>query len=279
MSFFGSLLGGLTSLIPGVGSFLGPVVGGLMGGLGGSGTSGGSTMDPAITKNLKNLYGTADTSSTTGLDYAKTGMGTIDKAMPGIDQGISDIGTGQADLGTAGSFFKTILNGSREDTQKLLGPEVSTVLSQYDNAAKTASELGPRGGGRTGVMAEAETGKAGAYGKLLGSALPGAATGLSQIGSAEGQLGSEKGQLATAKGQLGVAQGQIGTDLVGKGISALGPGQAGQTAADKLRAEQMSGLGSGLGSIFMNLLKGLGGKSKSSGGSGNGDFGGETAGG
>ena len=45
---------------------------------------------------------------------------------------------------SAQNFYKTILSGSQANTRALLGPDVNTIMGQYDNAAKAAAQLGPR---------------------------------------------------------------------------------------------------------------------------------------
>ncbi len=87
----------------------------------------------------------------------------------------------------AGQFNSTVLNGSQEATQSLLGPDVSTILDQYDNAAKAAEEFGPRGGGRALASAQAPFQKVAAYGKLLGGAKTKAADSLAQQGNQKRQ--------------------------------------------------------------------------------------------
>lgn len=124
-------------------------------------------------------------------------------------QGLATSNKGVDALGQAGDYFKNILGGSRTDTEKLLGPQVSTILGQYDSALKSGAELGPRGGGRTNAIEAAKTGKAGAYGTLLGGAQQTAAGGLGQIGSAI--AGAGKDQASIGLGETGQAIGQVGS--------------------------------------------------------------------
>jgi len=111
--------------------------------------------------------------------------------VPGsIQRGNAATNEGLGNLSNSANFFKTILGGSSEATQKLLAPQVNTVLKQYDNAAKTAANIGPRGGGTASTLAEGQVGKAGAYGSLLGQALPGAAEGLAGVGKQQAGVGT-----------------------------------------------------------------------------------------
>ncbi len=91
----------------------------------------------------------------------------------------------QATTGQAKNYYTTALSGDKEALRELLGPEVSTVLSQYDTAAKAATALGPRGAGRNAVNAAVPFEKAAAYGKALTGARSGAADALGKIGTTE----------------------------------------------------------------------------------------------
>lgn len=161
--------------------------------------------------------------------------------------GLNTTQGGVDSLDQAGDFFKNILGGSSTDTEKLLGPQVSTIMSQYDSAAKAAQQLGPRGGGRTNAIETAKTGKVGAYGNLLGQAGTSAATGLAGVGSDVGKLG------------LGAAG--IGTTETGQAIGQA-TGLAGATNTQNQNIfDNASGVGQALGNSggsFTGLLKGLG---------------------
>lgn len=197
-------------------AFLGPLIGLAMGG-------------------ISSLFGKSGTNPLSGQINGVPGAtsATLGNVPGAIASGNANIGKGSADLGAAGKFFQTILGGSRADTQKLLGPQTQTILDQYDNAAKTASNLGPRGGGRTEVLGEADTGKVGAYGKLLNGVLPSAASGLADVGSKESSIGL---------GQTG-QENQVGT-------SALGV----QQKSAEVNAGGFASLGQGLGGILATLF-------------------------
>lgn len=96
--------------------------------------------------------------------------------------GMSDA---RAALQPVKDYYTTALSGDSEALKQLLGPEINTVLSQYDTAAKTATELGPRGAGKNAALAAVPFAKATAYGKALSGARSGAAEGLTKIGTAE----------------------------------------------------------------------------------------------
>lgn len=102
----------------------------------------------------------------------------------------------------AKDYYTTALSGDQEALKQLLGPEINTVLSQYDTAAKAATELGPRGAGRNAINLNTSTEKATAYGKALSGARSGAAGKLADIGVAEeGQQTGLKSSLLQANAQ------------------------------------------------------------------------------
>lgn len=127
----------------------------------------------------------------------------------------------------AKGYYEKALGGDRETMQSLLGPEIQTVLSQYDTAAKTAAELSPRGGGRTEQMGELPFQKVGEYGRQLATVRPKAAQALGTLGEAE---------QAREAGLAG---------------SFLGFGESAQRLALE-RSQQRQGM-------FMGLGKGIGG--------------------
>ncbi len=137
----------------------------------------------------------------------------------------------------AESYYRTALNGSSTATQSLLNPQVSTVLDQYDNAAKTAANLGPRGGGRTAIMAAAPFKKAGAYGQALAGATSGAARELGQLGS---QNQGQQAQYAEEQARVNAQQNQLMYQ--------------GQQAANK----QAAGVGGGIANILTSIVGGKG---------------------
>lgn len=211
MGFWSSLASIGTSLIPGIGPLIAPIVGGAVGALTGNGLGGNNGTNAAA--------------------QANANPGSV---SPNIASGADNISQGA-------NFDRAVLGGSTSATQQILGPEVSTVLGQYDNAAKTAANLGPRGGGATATLAEAPFAKAAAYGKILAGAKAGAAKDLTQEGTALTGAGQATDQFALGKAGVGVDQnklqfgantqnnaayGQIGTSL-GKMLANLKLGGSG----------------------------------------------------
>lgn len=142
----------------------------------------------------------------------------------------------------AKSFYSKILGGSREAAQEALGPEISTILGQYDTAAASAAELGGRGGGRTRTLAEIPTLKAGVYGRALQSVRPTAAAALAGIGEREAALGAER----EARGLA------TSSDLLRTRIA-----EAGELRREKREGRKdIAELGTGIGSLLTNILLG-----------------------
>jgi len=212
-SILGSIAGSAISLIPGVG----PIAGAL---IKGAGAVGGGVADALTTKS--------------------GGSGATQGGMLSVDAGKSDPGLADASqtLGQAKGYYQKALGGSQEEMEGLLGPEVSTVLGQYDNAAKTAAELGPRGGGRTAILAEAPFKKAGVYGQQLAGAKKGAVEGLTTIGQAQGQIGQAQNQFKL--GQAGVNAGQNSSIL----------------RANEAKAKSYNDIGAGIGGILTRIILG-----------------------
>lgn len=216
MSLWGTIAGIAGSLIPGIG----PVVGPLLGAGVNAFTGGSSSSNPSSAAN-----------NPTSSPQIQALMKSL-----GSEGGETNSATDEAQ-----GFYKKVLGGDQESTRSLLGPDVDTVLSQYDNAAKAAVNLGPRGGGRTAILAEAPFKKAGVYGNILGQAKTTAAQGLTTIGG-------QKQAASTARR--------------GQDVSELSVLTSGQESADRLAYEKETAnnkaygdLGSGIGSFLTNLIK------------------------
>ncbi len=227
----GALSGGKTGAMVGgpIGAVAGSILGALPGLFGGGSTPESETKD-AVLKNIP---------------------GQIQKGNAALD-------TGLGSLGTAGHYYNTILGGNKDAIANLLNPQIGTVLSQYDNAAREVARNVPRGGGATATLAQNPFRKATAAGSAYQSALPGAAQGATNVGSATAGIGS---------------------NLLGQANSQSDPLLGWQKHIDELKAKQGAGLskqienldlgaikngGKSLGSMLMRLISG-GGSGSSSG--------------
>ena len=172
-------------------------------------------------------------------------------ARPAIQQGLDT-------MAPAKDYFSKALGGDRQALSDLLAPEVSTVLSQYDNAAKTAAEFAPRGGGRTAALADAGFKKAGAYGTALAGLRTGAATNLAGIGEKEAQLGLQgEGLEATERGQdIGLLSSLLGNKFSSETAKGSQDIQKALLDFQKSQASnaQYAGLGKDIGSLLINIL-------------------------
>lgn len=227
MGFWSTLAGvgkAAVGFIPGIGPIASAAIGAGLGALGGGLLGGGGN---------KANGGMSQLSVDAGKAYES----------PAVQSGLDT-------LQAPKNYFKAALGGSQEQLQGLLGPEVSTVLSQYDNAAKTAAELGPKGGGRTAVLAEAPFKKAAAYGQALSGARSGAAKELADIGGKEASLGSQQEQI---RNQFKLEQASINTQQ-----------NRSQLDAQRMRQQAFSDLGSGIGGILTRIIA----NKKSGGGTG-----------
>lgn len=218
-STLGGIVGTAVSFIPGVG----PIAGGLIK----AASSIGGAVGDAVTGG-----GAGGGGSMLSVDASKQANQT---SNPAVQQGLDT-------LQGPKSYLNGVMNGSQEETQGLLGPEVSTVLGQYDSAAKTAAELGPRGGGRTAILAEAPFKKVAAYGTALAGAKKTALDELPKIGEAESQIGNTQTQLNNQfkLGQSNVNAEQNRNILTGQ--------------AEKNKA--YNDIGSGIGGILTRIISG-----------------------
>ncbi len=160
------------------------------------------------------------------------------KNIPGqIQKGNAATDAGLSSLGNAGHYYNTILGGNREAIANLLNPQIGTVLSQYDNAAKEVARSAPRGGGATALLAQNPYRKATIAGQAYQSALPGAATGAANVGA------------ATAG---------VGTTLLGQSNSQSGNLLDWQKHEDELKAAQGAGISKQLDNLDFDKIKGAG---------------------
>lgn len=214
MGFWSTLASIGGSLIPGAGAFLGPALGAGVG----------------LLENK--LGGGSSSGSSSGSGLVPT------QAQDAIDRSRTNPAVSQAE-----GYYSKALGGDTSSLQELLGPQINTVLSQYDTAAKTASELSPRGGGRAAQLGEVPFKKIATYGEQLGLARTGAADKLGSLGTSEANRDSS-----------------LGNTLIGAqtGANAL------QYQKDKDKNGMLGQLGSSFGGLLVDLLK----KKKGGGSSG-----------
>lgn len=164
-------------------------------------------------------------------------------------------GTGMLNLGNANTqagtnFFNTILNGNRANTTALMAPNIQAARQNAQDALSSATNLSPRGGGRTGSLFE---------------------TMLAPNRALTEQFNMFRGQAAPQLTQVGLQQSGQGAGLMGQGMQGLSlPANIMGDQRDyqnKLRQQSnqfWSGLGGGLfnlATIPLGGATGLGGSS------------------
>lgn len=206
-----------------IGIGIGAAAGGLLGLFGGGKPSAEDTAEKAVLGNIPTL---------------------ISKGNAATDQGLSQ-------LNQSGGFYSSILGGNRDAISNLFAPQTSTILSQYDNAAKAVRDFAPRGGGSTSAQAASPFQKVGTTAQLYQGALPGAAAGLQNNGAITSGVGTAlTGQASGAQNGL-IDFKKLEEQFQNK--AGVGAGQAGANT-------DFAGIGKGIGSLFHKIL-GKGGNS------------------
>lgn len=134
--------------------------------------------------------------------------------------------SGVNDLNKAGDFYSSILGGDRAKIGQVLAPEISNIQGQVSQHSKTLSEFGNRSGGTNAGIQAGETAGSTQIQQLIDSLLPGAASGLTQVGSTLGGLGLSAVNMgsnaaATISGQAGADRGLAAQEQQKKGQAEL----------------------------------------------------------
>jgi hypothetical protein len=133
-------------------------------------------------------------------------------------------------------FFQALLTGDRATLMSVLGPEITSLTSQYDTASRAASEFAPRGGGRTAALQTTPYKEAADISGLIGQARQTGAAGVESVAGMLSQLGL---------GELGVAT----------STAAAARGAAETEQQTKIAAQQQAG--QGVGELLALLLLGV----------------------
>jgi hypothetical protein len=129
--------------------------------------------------------------------------------------GNQNVGAASTNLGAAANYDLGILSGDRSQILATEAPEISSLLSSYDAARKSAGQLTPRGGGRSAELNELPYKEAGDVNKLVESARPEAARNLTQIANSQALLGEGEQQIASndVQSSLSFLLGKAGVQL------------------------------------------------------------------
>lgn len=143
-------------------------------------------------------------------------------AMPTAQASLS---RGSSDLSTAGDYFKNLLSGNRPATQQAVAPEANAVRASADAQKRQLATSGTaRGGGTAGTNQQVNDNTNATVDNAIFAARPGAAKGLTQIGTTESDVGANilNDASTTAANYTSLAQGArkqdyaINQDMVSK---------------------------------------------------------------
>jgi hypothetical protein len=141
-------------------------------------------------------------------------------------------------------YWTKILSGDRSEITGAVAPEIGRISTGYDQAAKTAGQFAPMGGGRSSLMAELPFRKAQDISTLISGLRPQAAQQLSGIAAQLSQLGLDAEQIIAA-----LLQGVRGG---GEALSNIGLKSRGLTAASTAAGAQG---GAEIGKSIYDMLK------------------------
>lgn len=223
--------------------FLGPIIGGIGGLFGGSGTKKEQGAIDTSSKQMQDLFGIT---TPMGKAMGTAGQGTMQSALQTVQQ--------------PKDYWSSILSGSRPAQMAAVAPEISNI---NDIAAASRAKEGAygtaRGGGTAGANVEAETQRQAAIDRALFATRPEAAKGVLQAGQVQGQLGAE--QLSAGLRALGLSEEMISRimstatanrqqayaehqnkmrnigNIIGGGLDLLGSIPSGQSTAPPTQAD------------------------------------------
>ncbi len=138
-------------------------------------------------------YGDQSNSFANNLSLLGYNQKQTDTANP---VGNSTVKNASGNLETAASYDLGILSGDRSKVLATEAPEISSLLSSYDAARKSAGQLNPRGGGRSQILNELPYKEAGDVNKLVQEDRPRAAKDLTGVAEAQTYLGGQEQNLA-----------------------------------------------------------------------------------
>lgn len=110
-------------------------------------------------------------------------------------QGQQNLTGGQRNLGSVANYDLGILSGNRNQILATESPEISSLLADYDRTRKAASQLQPRGGGRSALLNELPYKQVGDVNQLIQQARPRAAQQLAGVGAEQASIGLSEQEL------------------------------------------------------------------------------------
>jgi len=188
-----------------------PAIGGLVGGL--LGRSGAKAKSAEEKTGINQLIGAGD-----------IGFQNTERLQPFAQNFLEQ---GSKTFQPSIDYWTKILSGDRSEITGALSPEIGRISSGYDQAAKTAGQFSPMGGGRATLMSELPFQKARDISSLISTLRPQAAQQLSGIAAQLSQLGMDANQIMAVLLQ-GIRSG--GGQLADIGMKARGITSAGTAA-------------------------------------------------
>jgi len=195
-----------------------PAIGGVLGGL--LGRSSGKAKTAEEKTGINQLIGAGDI----GFQQAE---GLQPYAQNFLQQGSQ---TFQPSI----DYWTRILSGDRSEITGAVAPEIGRISSGYDQAAKTAGQFAPSGGGRSQLMAELPFRKAQDISTLISGLRPQAAQQLSGIAAQLSQLGLDSEQIIAAllQGIRGGGESLANIGMRSRGITGVGTAMGAQGGAE-----------------------------------------------
>src|SRR5437016_12122002 len=178
------------------------------------------------------------------------GMGPsgAEKQQYGIMSNLENFGIsrGEKDITQAQDFWSAILSGDPSQISKVLGPEISAVNKQTQEAKKTASEFGNRGGGTNAAMQTLDDKSVAAVRSMISNLTGSAAGALGSGGAGLLGMGESAGTAAFGEAQTMQQQQAAMWNDIFKSISKVATVAGGLMPAG-MAGDIVSGIGAATG--------------------------------
>lgn len=126
-------------------------------------------------------------------------------------------GLGESNLSQASSFWSSILSGNQSKINKMLGPEISAIKGQGQQAKLTTAQFGNRAGGTNAAMQMTDEKSRASVNNLISSLL---GTSASSLGSSGSSLLGQGMQAYGQQAKLSQEREQSWSNsLLGRGIT------------------------------------------------------------
>ena len=176
------------------------------------------------------------------------GPSGAEKQQYGIMSNLENFGIsrGEKDITQAQDFWSAILSGDPTQISKVLGPEISAVNKQTQEAKKTASEFGNRGGGTNAAMQTLDDKSVAAVRSMISNLTGSAAGALGSGGAGLLGMGESAGTAAFGEAQTMQQQQAAMWNDIFKSISKVATVAGGLMPAG-MAGDIVSGIGAATG--------------------------------